>query len=558
MNYSNNSGSKLEMSSVLLVGSSAIKLYYECIGDDEERLVNTVSSQKNSTFSWVDATIWKKIPVSTYDIIIISPLDLVSTDDEIDTRILNIFLCSFDTVSKDNTLVIVKEPYYDNLCTIMTSIHSYSIVEENEQMITLKYKPPVEIKELDDNVIQVEPIQPTHKIIYKKREYKRIDISLEPYTNDSIIKSSKRITAEEFGILIQDKEFIKRLCDSQQELLTYKLSFYNEKIIELKEDIKKMSRVVNGLSFETIRTLYPQSLYNRTNLIQYENIVEKIKVLLSKGRDEAGVYTRLRSILDKDLPSIVGREEIKEMILYKIVLFTKCWNLYINSFHNFIFEGKSGIGKTTLAKLLSTIYSKSGLFITDCCRVYNCSDFIGVYVGQTEPKTRSLILENLEGVIVIDEAYVFAQGGENDYGKKAIGEIVYLTDVFKGMHSIIMNGYKENMKDVHKLNQGLNRRFSTIPLRDYSVEELSDIFISNLEKILDEEFDETVHDTIYSILYSIINEKGCVPIYQAADMVDVSVETAENLINASENIDTIEMIKYSIIHKLYRVDCNRE
>ena len=80
-----------------------------------------------------------------------------------------------------------------------------------------------------------------------------------------------------------------------------------------------------------------------------------------------------------------------------------------------------GTGKTEIAKIMGSIYSKLGILKKGTYKKVTRSDMIAGYLGQTALKTRDLIKDNLDGVLFIDEAYyLYKPDNERDYGSEAI------------------------------------------------------------------------------------------------------------------------------------------
>ena len=85
-----------------------------------------------------------------------------------------------------------------------------------------------------------------------------------------------------------------------------------------------------------------------------------------------------------------------------------------------VFSGNPGTGKTTVARLLARIYQALGVLSKGQLVEADRSQLVAGFVGQTAMKTRTIVEQALGGLLLIDEAYALARGGENDFGREAI------------------------------------------------------------------------------------------------------------------------------------------
>jgi Cdc6-like AAA superfamily ATPase len=144
-----------------------------------------------------------------------------------------------------------------------------------------------------------------------------------------------------------------------------------------------------------------------------------------------------------------------------------------------VFTGNPGTGKTTVARLLAQIYRTLGVVTKGHLVETDRSQLVAGYVGQTAIQVRKVFDEADEGILLIDEAYALARGGENDFGKEAIDTIVKLVEDRRDSIIVIVAGYPEEMADFVDANPGLRSRFpKTIHFPDYSTDELVKIFES--------------------------------------------------------------------------------
>ena len=189
-----------------------------------------------------------------------------------------------------------------------------------------------------------------------------------------------------------------------------------------------------------------------------------------------------------ELNNMIGMKNLKENIVDQIIFYIQ--NLHTlksdikgNDFMHTVIYGSPGTGKTEIAKIIGSIFSKLGVLSKGTFKKVTRSDLIAGYLGQTALKTRDVIKECLGGVLFIDEAYALGNEEKRDsFSKECIDTLCESLSDHKDDLMVIIAGYETDLNSCFfNYNQGLKSRFTwRFKTDDYSGEDLYNIFIKKV------------------------------------------------------------------------------
>lgn len=185
--------------------------------------------------------------------------------------------------------------------------------------------------------------------------------------------------------------------------------------------------------------------------------------------------------LMKELSDLTGLESVKEEVdklvnSLKIAQVRKERGMQVmqKPLHS-VFLGNPGTGKTTVARLISSIFSELGILAKGHLVEVDRAQLVAGYTGQTAIKTDEIINKALGGTLFIDEAYTLARGS-GDFGQEAIDTLLKRMEDYKGQFIVIVAGYTNEMKAFMESNPGLSSRFTNVlTFEDYKPEQLVSI-----------------------------------------------------------------------------------
>lgn len=186
-----------------------------------------------------------------------------------------------------------------------------------------------------------------------------------------------------------------------------------------------------------------------------------------------------------ELEALIGLENIKSQVkehaqyikflnLRKDKGFEEKEEINIHS----VFLGNPGTGKTTVAKMMGSLYKKMGLLKKGHVLEVDRVDLVGEYIGQTAPKVKEVLEKAEGGVLFIDEAYALSRANDDskDFGREVIEILVKEMSNPKRRFAVIVAGYPKEMDNFVNSNPGLKSRFKHyFTFKDYIPQELQQI-----------------------------------------------------------------------------------
>lgn len=341
---------------------------------------------------------------------------------------------------------------------------------------------------------------------------------------------------------IQNDEFIKQALDAHIQALEFKLKTYKKL-----GEVNWQGHVGGAPVGHTINL-------NEVIKKMEEEIKNKLKELKSNPNAIADKREEMMNILydpDNGIATIRGssRESVRIGMLKIIYMFIKVPVFFFKGFINFMLTGPAGSGKTKVASVIAHMMKSLGILATKKVTMATKQNLVAEFVGQSGPKTRSLLAGSIEGVVFIDEAYTLTPcpgSMHSNFSEEAVGELINFVDKFIGCLVVIVAGYKKKMYDCFlAFNEGMSRRFpKVVDLIPYNTHDMYEIFESFLGDSVDVKKVLTKDQRIFikSIIAHLNNEKMFNN--QAGDMLNLSKVIGEDAVLFGKEYDN-EMIKLS-------------
>jgi SpoVK/Ycf46/Vps4 family AAA+-type ATPase len=305
--------------------------------------------------------------------------------------------------------------------------------------------------------------------------------TFDDYTPDELLSIfSNAIAKEEYKIEDDAKEELKK--EFTRLYRKRDTSFGNARLI---------MQIFEKLKIQISKRIIKIDEKERTKEILSTFILEDIKSTL-KTKDDINVQLPIDqealSVALSELNNLFGLQSIKNEVadLVKLVKYfiKQGVNVKDKFGDHILFLGNPGTGKTTVARIISNIYSALGILPSGQLIEVDRSGLVGAHVGETAQKTMLVVGSAMGGTLFIDEAYALTASGSNDFGKEAIDTLLKRMEDDRGKFIVIAAGYTNEMKDFIASNPGMKSRFTkTFHFEDYTPDELMKIAKFSIDKL---------------------------------------------------------------------------
>lgn len=199
--------------------------------------------------------------------------------------------------------------------------------------------------------------------------------------------------------------------------------------------------------------------------------------------------TKIEDIFFEIDAELIGLDKIKERLkeIFYVLLIDKIKEKKKKSSLklslHMVFTGKSGTGKSYIAKKIGIILKKLGYLTKGHILKVSRADLIGQYVGHTAPKTKEVLQQAFGGILYLDQAHeLYKPDNEKDYGSEAVEILLQIMENHRDNLVLIFSGDKLKLDPFFKCDPGISSRIGNyIDFQNYGSKDLKLIFSFLLE-----------------------------------------------------------------------------
>ncbi len=180
----------------------------------------------------------------------------------------------------------------------------------------------------------------------------------------------------------------------------------------------------------------------------------------------------------KELKKYIGMEFLEQMFDDQCNLYDECNDKGIQypGPEHMIWVGNPGTGKSTAARLLSQLYYATGIMGGRSPVIVDASSIIGTHVGDSQKIINEKMDEAAQNntVLIIEEAYQLSK--DKNYGHAALNAMMNRMVDERKDFNVVFIVYSTEYDDFVSSNAGILSRCSRYDFKDYTPEQLTDIF----------------------------------------------------------------------------------
>lgn len=251
------------------------------------------------------------------------------------------------------------------------------------------------------------------------------------------------------------------------------------------------ARDMNNLADTVKRRAGIRHLHDDVITIERVDFGDKEKLFEKRGFSTSEIYSKL--------DDYIGLDFLKDMFSDQLSLKIECEEkgLEYPGPSHMIWAGNPGTGKSTAAQLTAELYHSLGIFGSDKPIYIDASNLVGQYVGHGEKNINDKMDEAIQHhtILVVEEAY---QLTESQFGKRVIDAMLNRMETNRRDFNVVFIVYSDRVEEFLNCNPGLESRLQRYDFKDYTAEQLYEIFALMCKKGRDK-FSKSAGDSVLAL-----------------------------------------------------------